>query len=69
MTDEKTWRVAEIITRARINEAWGTYGERRFAQLNWPRTEPERRAYQHNKVAEIDLALASAVALIQKGTA
>lgn len=52
------WELAEAICRGRIREAWGPAWETRMPKF--PHTDKERRAYEHNPVAEIDLALASA---------
>lgn len=56
------WFLAEVICRGRVKEAWGKSWEGRMPKF--PRSEKELRAYQHNPVAEIDLALASADELI-----
>ena len=59
------WALAEFLTKVRLVTAWGTeYGERKFQKLGWPQTEKHRRAYPHNPVAEIDIALAQANAVI-----
>jgi hypothetical protein len=58
------WKVAEVIHVARIKLAWGNAWEGRAAKF--PQTEKERRAYLHNPIAEVDLALACADAVIEE---
>ena len=60
--EKDRWAVAETIHVARIKLAWGNAWESRVAAF--PKTDKERRAYLHNPVAEIDLALACADAVL-----
>jgi hypothetical protein len=56
------WVMAEAMHEARIKLAWGQAWEGR--RLPWPRSAKDYRAYPHNPVADIDLHLAAADAVI-----
>lgn len=49
--------LARAIYVGRLREAWGQGWERRDV---WPKDDKAWRAYPHNPIAEVDLALASA---------
>jgi len=60
------WELAEIITNARLMEAWGkSHGPHMCARVPWPRTPKDLRNYGHNPHPEIDLSLAAARAVIK----
>lgn len=52
------WSLAEVIYVARVEEAWGN----RTGSVR----PPARKGYTHNPVADFDLALACAKALLAK---
>ena len=65
--NRETWELASLLYHARKREAWG-HG-------NYTNTFPDiddakaMRAYPHNPVAEVDLALAQAKAVLKAGYA
>lgn len=63
MTWDIEWELARVIYEGRVKEAWGTHAGPRLALF--PKTDKERRGYYHGReVAEVDLALASARAVL-----
>lgn len=59
MTQEERllWKVARAIYEGRKRDAWGAGFKNAFPDLDDPKA---MRAYPHNPVAEVELALASA---------
>lgn len=54
--------LGEVIYVSRIKEAWG---ESYINRPKYPLTDEEWRAYPHNPIADVDLALASAKAVLK----
>lgn len=66
VTHPDRWVLAEVIYRARKTAAWGKdQYDARYAGL-FPGDDKARRAYQHNPVADVDLALVCADAIIRE---
>lgn len=59
--NQRLWDVAQLLYYARIKEAWG---DRWTTRPRFPETPKGRRAHQHNPVAEVELALAQARAIL-----
>ncbi len=59
---EERWDMAELLYYARIKEAWGDHWNSR---PRFPHSPKERRAHEHNPIAEVELALAQARAVLE----
>lgn len=59
--NDRTRELGRVIYEARIKEAWGPSWTNR---PQWPDGAESWRAYPHNPIADVDLALASARAVM-----
>ncbi len=64
MTDDDVRCLGEALYCARLKAAWGKDWKSKSV---WPKSDQEVRAYQHNPVANIDLCLEQAAALLEWG--